>query len=154
VEIKLSSSDKVLESYISNLNERKVNLKKAKLDVKVVLTLFVCFLTDCTFVYKPEIKYDENQAIKKPVSFDSILSNPGKYSAYESKYTDLLKEKYFESMAMARQEYIKVVSRAEELGIKESPYLDTCCNHIRKIDSLLTENSMVKYCDSINKDSF
>jgi hypothetical protein len=64
----------------------------------------------------------------------------------------ILKEKYFEANTIARQEYIKVVSKAEELGIRNSPYQDSCCNHIRKIDSLLNKTASVKYCDTIQKD--
>jgi hypothetical protein len=89
--------------------------------------------------------------MQKPVTIDSLINNPEKYEAYESKFSDLLKEKYFEANTIARQEYIKVVSKAEELGIRNSPYLDSCCNNIRKIDSLLNENTSVKYCDTIQK---
>jgi glycosyltransferase A (GT-A) superfamily protein (DUF2064 family) len=73
---------------------------------------------------------------------------------YNTRGNLFLKEKYYEAMEMARDEYIKVVHIAESLGIMNSAYLDTCCNHINKIDSLLNENSMVKYCDSIKNIKF
>ena len=128
-----------------------MNLKKIKTDLKIIFTFLICFLSNCTFVIKPEGKYDENNIKNKPITLDSILSDPKKYGVYDSRYTDILKEHYFESKAIARQEYIKVVLKAQELGIRKSPYLDTCCNHIIKIDSLLNENSMIKYCDTIKK---
>jgi hypothetical protein len=135
-----------------------MNLKKAKSEVKVVFTLFIyilsCFFSNCTLVYKTRGEYDENEIQKNPVTLYSLLSDHEKYRGYESRCSDLLQDKYLVAMEMARQKYITVVLKAEELGIKKSPYLDTCCNQIGKIDSLLNENSMIIYCDSITKDTF
>ena len=118
----------------------------------IITCYFLCFFSNCTLVFEPATKNVENKVKIAPVTLDSILSNPEKYGGYGSRYTDILKEKYFESKVNARQEYIKVIAKAESLGIEKSPYLDTCCYHISEIDSLLKENTRVKYCDSIKKE--
>lgn len=126
-------------------------------DVNKIVVIFIIIQLafnsiSCTVVYRPE---KPNTVIKSPVTLDSVINDKKKYSDYNnSKYMALLKDKYYESMRNARSEYIKVIYKADSLGITTSPWLDTCCYNIRKIDLILNENSNIKYCNSISESIF
>lgn len=109
-----------------------------------ILLLLTFIEINCTFIYRQENKSGN---VKKIITIDSLINDPIRYHNYNTKFSSLLKDEYYTAMRNARALYVNVIFKAESIGIGYSPWLDTCCVQIRKIDSILKEKTEVKYCD-------
>jgi cell division protein FtsL len=122
-----------------------------KIRVIFIIIQLAFNLISCTVIYLPE---KPNTVTNSSVSLDRTISHKQKYRDDNSVDTDLLKVRYDEALRIARSKYINALDKADSLGITTSPWLDTCCNNIRKIDLILNENSNIKYCGSISESRF